>query len=126
MKDLFYILMFTKHLAADFSLQTLYMLGKGKPGLDFILPLSAHCAVHAGLSLVIILLFNPSMYWLAGVEFVLHFTIDRLKCLYKPWPAGAWSPELRGKYLSQFYTAFGVDQWAHAITYIGMGYLIFN
>lgn len=124
MKDLFYTLMFTKHLFADFMLQTVYMLGKGKAGTAFILPLSAHCAVHAGFSLVIILMFNPSMYWLAGVEFVCHFVIDRLKCLYK-LPAGTWAPELRGQYLSKYYTAFGIDQWAHAITYISLGYLIF-
>lgn len=111
------ILLTTKHLFADFMLQTPYMLGKGKPGTAFILPLSAHCLVHAVFSLLIILLFNPAFAWLAAAEFVAHFVIDRLKCLYKPWPTGTWAPEVRGKFLSQYYTAFGIDQWAHGICY---------
>ncbi len=112
-------LFFTKHLLADFIFQTVYMLGKSKSGTAWIMPLSAHCAVHAGMSLGIILMFSPQHFWLAGVEFVAHFIIDRIKATYK-LPAGVWAPEEKGKYLSMYYMAFGIDQYFHALTYISM------
>jgi hypothetical protein len=119
-KDLFYTLMFIKHFLADFVWQTPYMLGKGKKGTAWIMPLSAHCLVHAGLSALIIAVFNPAMIWLAGLEFVAHFVIDRIKATYK-LPEGQWAPEMKGKYLNKHYVALGADQLAHALTYIAIG-----
>lgn len=114
----------TKHLLFDFPFQTVYMLGKAKPGLDFVMPLSAHAGAHAAASLVIILMYKPEYWWLVLGEFVAHFMIDRMKCLYKPWPTGPWVAELKGKYLAQYYTAFGIDQWAHGICYVIMGIVL--
>src|SRR6478609_9784850 len=108
------ILFGLKHWLADFPLQSVYMLGKGKSGLAWIMPLLAHCAVHAGLSLLIILFVNPSMFWLAGAELIAHFGIDRTKCLYK-LPQGVWAPEVKGIYLRKYFMAFGLDQRAHEI-----------
>lgn len=112
-----------KHFLADFPFQTVYMLGKGKKGLDWILPLASHCLVHAGMSAIIIAVYNPAYLWLTLVEFLAHFVIDRIKATYR-LPAGQWENEMRGKYLSQYYFAFGADQLAHQLTYILMIYLM--
>lgn len=120
------ILFQLKHFFADFPLQNFFMIsGKGKTGLAWIMPLSAHCAVHAGLSLSIILFVNPSLFWLIIGEFVAHFLIDRSKCLYK-LPQGAWAPDEKGKYLSKYYMAFGLDQMAHQICYMIIVYKLFE
>jgi len=117
------ILLHVKHFLADFPLQTPYMLGKGKSGTDWILPLIAHCLVHASLSALIIGIYRPEMIWIVSIEFLAHFIIDRLKVLYK-LPVGQWPAEVRGQYLAKYYTAFGIDQLAHQLTYVLMVYLI--
>lgn len=114
-----------KHFLADFPLQNLYMLGKAKQGLAWILPLSAHCSVHSALSLCIILLINPRLFWLVGLEFMAHFVIDRIKVCQK-LPIGPWSPESKGKYLSKYYFDFGMDQLAHQLTYVAMIYIMLS
>jgi hypothetical protein len=119
------VLLNFKHFLADFPLQTVYMLGKGKTGLAWILPLSAHCAVHAGLSLIIILFVNPSYFWLVGLEFIAHFIIDRAKVSYK-LPQGPWNSSDKGKYLARYYIAFGLDQMAHQICYIILVYFLYQ
>lgn len=68
-----------KHLLADFPLQGTFMLGKFKPGWDFLLPLLAHVGVHGGMTLAICLYFAPHLWWLALVDAGIHFTMDRLK-----------------------------------------------
>jgi hypothetical protein len=115
------ILFQLKHFAADYPLQTVYMLGKGKKGLEWILPLGAHCSVHMMLSLMIIVCVKPEVAWLAVAEFFAHFVIDRMKATYR-LPQGQWSNEEKGKYLSKYYFAFGVDQMSHHLCYILMVY----
>ena len=88
-----------KHFICDFPLQNSYMLGKFKPGLDFILPLMAHASVHAGFTFLIssaFILAHESPTWkgllfisgLAIFDFVAHFTMDRIKA----------SPKLLGRF----------------------------
>ena len=43
----------TKHFLCDYPLQNEYMLGKFKPGSDWVLPLGAHALVHALVTLSI-------------------------------------------------------------------------
>lgn len=86
-----FILLFlfqVKHFISDFILQTEYMLGKFKTE-GWILPLTCHCLVHVGFTLVIALMFNPSVALSVSViDFVIHFTMDRIKA----------SPKMLGKY----------------------------
>lgn len=112
-----------KHYACDFPLQTVYMLGKGKKGTEWILPLVAHAGMHTLFTLAIILVYNPSCAWVALVDFALHFVIDRIKATYK-LKEGAWEPHEKGKLLAKYYAAFGKDQMAHQLTYILIIYLI--
>ncbi len=68
-----------KHFLADYPLQTPYMLGKFKPGWDFLEPLAAHAGVHAAMTALICWVVNPSLMWLALVDFAIHFMMDRIK-----------------------------------------------
>lgn len=113
----------TKHFIADWLLQTDYMFGKFKRH-GWILPLSAHCGVHALFTLAICLLIRPELFWLAGVDFVIHFLMDRFKA----------SPNLLGRYKLMsdrelatasetekrhnkiFWKTLGLDQWVHSLT----------
>lgn len=107
-----------KHYIADFPLQREYMLGKTLPHWDFVLPLSLHCAVHAILTLLVCLVFAPSLWWLCFVDFVIHFIIDRIKS----------GPNYLGRFhdlsRSGFWNVLGLDQMAHHLTHIYFIYLI--
>ncbi len=77
-----------KHFLADYPLQGKYMLGKFKPGWDFLGPLLAHVGVHGVSTLVICLVVNPLLWWLSLVDLAAHFTMDRIKA----------SPKYLGRY----------------------------
>ena len=103
-----------KHFIADYPLQGKYMLGKFKPGWDFLGPLSAHCGVHAWMTGMIsawYLGWNPyyeyrhdAFYgpWLIlGLmvfDFVSHFCMDRIKAGPK-W-LGRFKPMSGPEYMS--------------------------
>lgn len=100
-----------KHFAADFPLQREYMLKKRLPGWDYVLPLAVHCLVHMAFSLTIILMVNPSLWWLALVDFASHFVMDRVKS----------SPKMLGRFSdknkSSYWNCFGLDQMVHHLTH---------
>lgn len=106
-----YFAFVAKHLCADFFLQTKWM-AIGKEGeSDWLQPLAVHAAIHAVGTLVVVLIAAPSFWWLALVDFVVHFAIDRGKgvicrrCgLYPTMPAFWW--------------AIGTDQALHQITHL--------
>ena len=73
-----------KHFLADYPLQGNYMLGKFKPGWDFVKPLLAHVGVHMAFTFVILLVFCPWLLWcqivgLTLLDGVIHFVMDRIK-----------------------------------------------
>ena len=93
-----------KHFLADYPLQNGYMLKKFEPGWKFLGPLVSHCMVHAVMTLWIVAgylwykngftQFNVlPAYELALLDFVIHFTMDRIKAgpkylgRYKPLTA---------------------------------------
>lgn len=108
-------LLLLKHFVADFPLQTPYMLGKFKPGLAFVLPLLAHCAVHVVCTLAILAAFVPMPVaaGLALAEGAAHFVIDRLKA--HPKLGGRWNPAQ-----PFFWWALGADQLAHGLCYVAI------
>jgi hypothetical protein len=101
-----------KHFVADFPLQREYMLRKFSPDWDFLLPLTTHCLVHATMTMAVVLVFNPKLWWLAFADFGLHFVMDRIKS----------SPRYLGRYnnLSRpgYWNALGFDQMVHHVTSI--------
>ena len=115
-----FILFNLKHFLGDFVLQSSYMVfGKGKEGWGFIKPLSLHCLVHATLSAAIIACIDVKFLWLASLEFVVHFIIDRLKS--GPRYGGQFSMSDAPK---MFWVLFGLDQFLHQLTYIGLIFLM--
>ena len=88
-----------KHFIADFPLQTDYMLRKFSPDWRVWIPaLSAHAGVHAFFTFYIVVFVMhgypyfgvPLALALAALDFVVHFTMDRIKA----------SPNLLGRYKS--------------------------
>ncbi len=90
-----------KHFLADYLLQTSYMLGKFK-ATGWAAPLSAHAGVHAGATAIITGVFLAltgvaaplsalsigAAFMLAGFDFAVHFTMDRIKAA--PGLMGRW------------------------------------
>lgn len=107
-----------KHFIADFPLQREYMLRKSLPGWAFVIPLSIHCTVHATLTLSICFFVNSSLWWLALVDFVVHFLMDRIKS----------GPQFLGRFndLSKpgFWNCLGFDQMIHHLTHIWIVYAL--
>ena len=101
-----------KHFIADFPLQREYMLRKVSPRWDFILPLGMHAAVHGFLTLAVCLVVNPSLWWLAGADFIIHFIVDRLKS--GPRYFGRFNDKTK----AGFWNALGADQMLHHLTHI--------
>lgn len=110
-----FILLFVyqlKHFLADYIFQYNYMLKKIRPGWDFVAPLSLHCAVHGGMTLMICLFYKPSMWWLGLLDFAIHFFTDRLRS----------GPRYLGRYTdindSIFWWILGFDQMVHHLTHL--------
>lgn len=98
-----------KHFLADYPLQTNYMLGKANKS-KWALPLAAHSSVHGGFTLLILLAFAPSLWWLSIVDMVAHFAMDRVKA--SPYILNRFKPD--NKY---FWWCLGFDQLIHHCTH---------
>jgi len=119
MQDVFLLLIIyqLKHFICDYPLQGRYMLGKFKPGWDFLGPLATHCSVHAGATFIIATAWGFStMPWgvawcLAFLDFVIHFFMDRIKA----------GPKYLGRFKDMmkpyFWWALGFDQMIHHLTH---------
>ena len=107
-----------KHFVADFPLQFPYMLKKVNSGWDFVWPLSLHCGVHSLITLSIVLLVAPSLWWLAPMDFAIHFLMDRIKS--GPRYLGRFNDSHRTSY----WVALGFDQMVHHLTHLLIIWLI--
>jgi hypothetical protein len=122
-----------KHFLADYPLQGAYMLGKFKPGWDFVLPLLAHVGVHGLFTLAIVLWYNPSLWWLSLFDMASHFVMDRVKASpkylgrFKALSANEFKMLMQMPELSKpqfksnvyFWWSLGFDQmWHHLTHYI--------
>jgi hypothetical protein len=101
-----------KHLFGDYVFQTNWMVvGKGRPGYGFIFPLTVHVGIHAIFTAIIVYLVNPQLWYLAVIDFVVHFTMDRIKS----------GPNYLGRFndpsKSSFWICLGVDQMVHHLTH---------
>ena len=107
-----------KHYIADYFLQPGWMLaGKGnvfQPGGY------AHAGIHAGLSLLVLLVVGTPVglaLALVAAEFVLHYGLDYAKIHYS---AGV-HVESRPR---RFWVLHGIDQICHQITYAAMIFVV--
>ena len=114
-----YIAFRFKHFVCDFMLQSDWMaLTKGKPGKEGYQALFSHTLIHSLGTLVIVLAYAPSLWWLAGVDFLIHSIVDRLKgitTLKQGWQTKD----------TLFWWAFGADQELHNFTHIAYVAAIF-
>ena len=106
-----------KHFICDYPLQGTYMLGKLR-ATNWALPLAAHAAVHATATFLIAIRFSLHLaIILAIADFILHFTIDRLKA----------SPNIGGRFKPDqpyFWWALGADQMAHHFTHYAFIFIL--
>lgn len=102
-----------KHVVADFLLQTNAMARGKERRTGWLLPLLAHVACHAALTLLIVLAVVPRLWWLAIVDLVVHMVIDRSKTLIGQ--DRGWRPDQ-----ASFWWLLGFDQCGHQLTNIGL------
>lgn len=108
-----------KHFACDFLLQSDWMaLTKGMAGKEGYKALFYHTSIHAFGTLVIVLIFAPSLWWLGVVDFIVHSIVDRVKGRV------TIAKKLTTKD-TLFWWAFGLDQEFHNLTHIAYVCLIF-
>ena len=108
-----------KHFIGDYLLQTGWMVrGKSKAGAGFVFPLSIHVLVHASMTFAIVMVVNPRFWYLAGLDFVVHFLMDRIKS----------SPSLLGRFTdttkSSFWIPLGFDQMVHHLTHYSIIWIL--
>jgi len=137
-----------KHFLADYPLQNGFMLGKFKPGWDFVLPLTAHAGIHALFTTGLCLYIAPHLWWLGIIDFAVHFIMDRIKAgpkylgRYKALSANEFMNVMQERHIAflqndqqyineqndklkgnvRFWWALGFDQMVHHITHY---YIIF-
>lgn len=73
-----------KHFTGNFSLRNLYLSNKMFIAADYsgpsIIPtLLIHSSVHAAITLGIVLVVRPSVWYLACVDLIAHFLLDYVK-----------------------------------------------
>ena len=106
-----------KHFICDYPLQGTYMLGKLR-ATNWVLQLAAHAAVHATATFLIAIWFSLHLaIILAITDFILHFTIDRLKA--SPNYGGRFKPDQ-----PYFWWALGADQMAHHFTHYAFIFIL--
>lgn len=109
---LLYAVFILKHYVADYLFQTSWMAAGKESAEDWVAPLAAHCAVHAALTALAVLLIAPSLWWLGVADFFIHAAIDRSKGLIgrhfrlAPFDNARW------------WRLFGADQCLHELTHL--------
>ena len=111
------VIFLAKQLVADFLLQTSWMANGKEQPQGWLYPLLAHVAVHAVATAVIFAILAPGFLWIALVDFVIHFAIDRAKGLLNR--AFDTDPTKTG-----FWWLIGIDQTLHHLTHLGYAILI--
>lgn len=106
-----------KHFVADFLLQPGWILaGKG----DIRLPGGyAHASIHALFTAIVLMVAGVPMSTILAVvvaEFVLHYALDYAKVHYSR------NVDIHAQ-ASRYWGLFGVDQLAHQLTYMVIGYV---
>ena len=102
-----------KHVIADFVLQNAWMaLGKDQK-TGWALPLLAHCLVHLGVSMLLILIIAPGFWFVALIDFAIHIVVDRAKGIC----ASRFDVTIEHPW---FWTLIGVDQALHHLTGFGL------
>jgi hypothetical protein len=113
-----YLAFRAKQLICDFFLQSSWMaLVKGQPmQKDGSKALIFHAGIHAAFTLVLMLIFAPTLWWLGIVDFIVHAAIDKTKVLINNKTGWTYKD-------NAYWWAYGIDQEAHNLTHLA--YIIF-
>ncbi len=106
-----------KHYLADFVLQTNWIARGKEARSGWLIPLLAHVATHAGMTLAIVMAVDPRVWWIALVDGLAHFAIDRGKSLLAQRTNWAFED-------ARFWWLLGFDQFLHQLTNIGVAVLL--
>lgn len=110
-------LLFTKHFIVDFPLQPRYMYSnKGTYGHPGGL---VHAWLHGIVTWMILAFFTPYAILLGLLDAVVHYHIDWAKMNINR--IKGWGPTTH----EEFWWLTGLDQFLHALTYIGIVALVF-
>ena len=107
------VVMALKHYVADFLLQTNWMAHGKERREGWHAPLAVHVLCHGVITLVIMWVVAPRLWWLALVDIAVHATIDRCKTLIGL--RGGWDAQR-----AEFWWLIGFDQMLHQITNIAL------
>lgn len=105
--------MIAKHYLADFVLQSDWMARGKERATGWLRPLLAHAGCHALATLLVALAVAPRLWWLALVDYAIHFAVDRAKAVVGR--RAGWSPAN-----VRFWWLLGFDQMLHGLTDIGL------
>lgn len=110
-------LLFTKHFIVDFPLQNRFQWSNkgtyGHPGGI------VHAVLHGAGTLMCFAMFAPlAAYWLALFDAVIHYHVDWAKMNLNA--RMGWGPNTH----EQFWWLLGLDQFLHAMTYVGLVALV--
>ena len=111
------VIFLAKHLAADFLLQTSWMANGKEQPTGWFFPLLAHVLVHTAATAIIFAILAPAYIWIAAVDFVIHFAIDRAKGLLNRFFDTDTTK-------TGFWWLLGIDQTLHHLTHLGFAILI--
>jgi len=104
----------TKHLVADYLIQTPYMFrNKGRYGHPGGL---LHAGIHSGLTAALLGMTGAAwliVFLLAALEFILHYHID--------WAKETLTQKQKlTPNVARFWNLHGLDQWLHQLTYVAI------
>ena len=110
-------LLFTKHFIVDFPLQNKFQWSN--KGTYLHLGGILHSGLHGLGTYFCFVWFAPlAAIYLSIIDFVLHYHIDWAKMNLNS--KMGWGPNTH----EQFWWLLGLDQFLHALTYVGLVYLV--
>ncbi len=101
-----------KQLTGDFLLSSWSAKDKNKPlSQGGLRGLSLHAGIHAACAFVVLIVLAPAFWWLAVVDFFVHFAVDRGKAWLNTRMGWTYSDD-------NYWRLFGIDQEAHNLTHL--------
>ena len=106
-----------KQYICDFVLQTNWMgTQKGSPSVEGYKALALHIVYHGLGTLIVVLVFMPSLWWLAIIDIIIHGVIDKSKAMLNNIKKIKDSQRA-------FWLFIGFDQELHNLTHLS--YIMF-
>jgi len=113
-----YLAFRAKHVTGDFLLSSWSARDKSKPfDKGGFKALCIHVGIHAAGTFLVMMIFAPQFWWLAVVDFVIHFWIDKGKAVLNNKMGWTYND-------NAYWRLFGLDQEAHNLTHLAYIILI--